>query len=51
MYQQIAVTQNWRFGAALGVLLLTASVVIVAAGMWMVKRLRAGRVLSDAFVQ
>jgi putative spermidine/putrescine transport system permease protein len=51
MYQQIAVTQNWRFGAALGVLLLTAAVVIVAAGMWMVKRLRAGRVLGDAFVQ
>ena len=51
MYQQIAVTQNWRFGAVLGVLLLAATGLTVVAAMWMVKRLRAGRVLSDAFVQ
>jgi putative spermidine/putrescine transport system permease protein len=51
MYQQIAVTQNWRLGAATGVLLLLASALTIAAGSWIVRRLRAGRVLSDAFVQ
>jgi putative spermidine/putrescine transport system permease protein len=51
VYQQIAVTQNWRFGAAIAVLLLIASVLAVAGGTWAAGRMRAGRVLSDAFVQ
>ena len=51
MYQQITGTQNWRFGAAIGVLLLAASVLAVAGGLRVASRLRAGRVLSDAFVQ
>ena len=51
MYQQITGTQNWRFGAAIGVLLLAASVLAVAGGLRLASRLRAGRVLSDAFVQ
>ena len=32
MYQQITVMQNWRFGAAIGVVLLAASLLTVAAG-------------------
>ena len=51
MYQQITATQNWRFGAAIGVLLLAVSVLAVAGGMRFARRLRAGRVLSDAFIQ
>ena len=51
MYQQITATQNWRFGAAIGVLLLVVSVLAVAGGMRFARRLRAGRVLSDAFIQ
>ena len=51
MYQQITATQNWRFGAAIGVLLLAVSVLAVSGGMRFAKRLRAGRVLSDAFIQ
>ncbi len=51
MYQQITATQNWRFGAAIGVLLLVVSVLAVAGGMRFARRLRAGRVLSDTFVQ
>jgi putative spermidine/putrescine transport system permease protein len=51
MYQQITATQNWRFGAAIGVLLLAVSVLTVAGGMRFARRLRAGRVLSDAFIQ
>jgi putative spermidine/putrescine transport system permease protein len=51
MYQQITATQNWRFGAAIGVLLLVASIAAVAMGLRVARRLRAGRVLSDAFIQ
>ena len=51
MYQQMVVTQNWRFGAAIGVLLLIASLVTLAAGTWVARRARSGRVLSDAFIQ
>jgi len=51
MYQQITATQNWRFGAAIGVLLLVTSVLAVAIGVRLAGRLRAGRVLSDAFIQ
>lgn len=51
MYQQMVVTQNWRFGAAIGVVLLTGSLVTLALGTWLARRARAGRVLSDAFVQ
>ena len=51
MYQQITATQNWRFGAAIGVLLLAVSVLAVAGGMRIARRLRTGRVLSDTFIQ
>ena len=51
MYQQMTATQNWPFGAAIGVLLLVASVLAVAGGLQIARRLRAGRVLGDAFLQ
>jgi putative spermidine/putrescine transport system permease protein len=51
MYQQITATQNWRFGAAIGVLLLVASVLAIAVSLRVARRLSAGRVLSDAFIQ
>ena len=51
MYQQMAITQNWRFGAAMGVLLLVASAATLAASARLARSAKAGRVLSDAFVQ
>jgi putative spermidine/putrescine transport system permease protein len=51
MYQQITATQNWRFGAAIGVVLVVASVLAVAIGLRLARRLKPGRVLSDAFIQ
>jgi putative spermidine/putrescine transport system permease protein len=51
MYQQITATQNWRFAAAIGVLLLLASVLAVSGSVRLARRLKVGRVLSDAFIQ
>jgi putative spermidine/putrescine transport system permease protein len=51
MYRQIAIAQDWRFGAAIGVILLVASVAIVALAARLARSAKAGRVLSDAFVQ
>jgi ABC-type spermidine/putrescine transport system permease subunit I len=51
LYRQIAVTQNWPFAAAIGVVLLVASVMIIGVGARLARTARAGRILSDSFVQ
>ena len=51
MYRQIAITQDWPFGAAIGVILLVAAIAVVAAAARLARSAKAGRVLSDAFVQ
>jgi putative spermidine/putrescine transport system permease protein len=51
MYRQIAVTQNWALGAAIGVVLLVLSAVTVAAGARLAQSATMGRVLSATFVR
>ena len=51
LYRQIAVTQNWPFAAAIGVVLLVASIVTIGVGARLARTVRAGRILSDSFVQ
>ena len=51
MYRQIAISQDWQFGAAIGVILLVVSVAALAGAARLARGAKAGRVLSDAFVQ
>lgn len=51
MYQSITVAQNWPFGAAMGVVLLCASIATMVAGGRLVRSLRSGRLLREDFVQ
>lgn len=51
MYQNISVTQNWHFGAAIGTVLLVTSVLAITLGMRLLKSIRLGRVVSESFVQ
>ena len=51
MYQSMTVAQNWHFGAAMGVVLLAASLVMMAAGNRMIRALDSGRTLRDDFTQ
>jgi putative spermidine/putrescine transport system permease protein len=37
LYQQITIAQDWSFGAAIGVILLVASLATIAAGNWLVR--------------
>ena len=51
MYQNISVTQNWYFGAAIGMILLVTSVLTITLGTRLFKSLRIGRVVSESFTQ
>jgi putative spermidine/putrescine transport system permease protein len=51
MYQNISVTQNWHFGAAIGTVLLVTSVLAMTLGTRFLKSARIGRVVSDGFVE
>jgi putative spermidine/putrescine transport system permease protein len=51
MYQSMTVAQNWHFGAAMGVVLLAASLLTMAAGNRMIRALDSGRTLRDDFTQ
>jgi putative spermidine/putrescine transport system permease protein len=51
IYQNISVTQNWQFGAAIGTILLVMSVLTMMLGTRIVKSTRIGRVVSESFVQ
>ena len=51
MYQNISVTQNWHFGAAIGMVLLVTSVLTMTLGTRLLKSMRIGRVISESFVQ
>jgi putative spermidine/putrescine transport system permease protein len=49
MYQQITIAQNWGFGAALGIILLTTSIATIAAGNRLVRSAKIGRVMGAGF--
>jgi len=51
MYQQIAIAQNWGFGAAIGVILLATSIVTIGLGNRVARAGRIGRVMSDGFAE
>lgn len=47
MYQQITIAQDWGFGAAIGMVLLVASVVTLAAVNRAIRATNVGRVMRD----
>lgn len=49
MYQQMTIAQDWGFGAAIGMILLVASVITIALGNWLVRRSRAGTMMREGF--
>jgi putative spermidine/putrescine transport system permease protein len=49
MYQQMAVVQNWPFGAAVAVILLAAALLAVAGGNRAVRSIRIGRLMREGF--
>lgn len=49
MYQQITISQDWGFGAVIGVVLLTSSLATLAIGNRLVARSRAGVLMRDDF--
>jgi putative spermidine/putrescine transport system permease protein len=51
MYQNISITQNWHFGAAIGSVLLVTSILAMSLGTRLVKSTRLGRIVSDGFAQ
>ena len=38
LYQQMTIAQDWSFGAAIGVILLAASLVTIAIGNWLIRK-------------
>lgn len=49
MYQSVSVTQNWNMGAAMGAILLVASIGTIAAASRTLKSSRLGMVISENF--
>jgi putative spermidine/putrescine transport system permease protein len=49
MYQQMTIAQDWGFGAAIGMILLFASLVTIAIGNRVVLRSRAGTMMREGF--
>lgn len=49
MYQQMTIAQDWGFGAAIGMILLIASIVTIAAGNRLVALSRAGTMMREGF--
>jgi putative spermidine/putrescine transport system permease protein len=49
MYQQMTIAQDWGFGAAIGMILLIASVITIAIGNALVRRSRAGTMMREGF--
>ena len=49
LYQQMTIAQDWAFGAAIGVILLVASLIIIATGNWLIKHSKAGVLVREGF--
>jgi len=49
LYQQMTIAQDWAFGAAIGVILLVASLITIAAGNWLIKHSKAGVLVREGF--
>jgi ABC-type spermidine/putrescine transport system, permease component I len=51
MYRNISVTQNWYFGAAIGMILLVTSVLTITVSTRVFRSMRIGRVIRESFTQ
>jgi len=49
MYQQMTIAQDWGFGAAIGMILLIASVITIAIGNALVRMSGAGTMMREGF--
>jgi putative spermidine/putrescine transport system permease protein len=49
MYQQMTISQDWGFGAAIGMILLIAAVMTIAIGNSLVRISRAGTMMREGF--
>ena len=49
LYQQMTISQNWAFGAVIGVVLLTASLATIGLANAMTRASRAGVVMREEF--
>lgn len=49
MYQQMTISQDWGFGAAIGMILLAAALFTIALGNYWLRRSRSGVVMREGF--